>query len=125
MHPTITKPNFATLLSTSAKSTLLKRLEAIADSSHRPSYTSELIALLAKVNYKHLTDTTNESVATAELIAIFNLLFETQQVKLVHAKNEPEYFPANNGDYARIEFAHGFFASALHEIHTPPYRLTC
>lgn len=29
---------------------------------------------------------------------------------------EPEYFPIQNGMPARIEFAHGFFASALHEI---------
>ena len=29
---------------------------------------------------------------------------------------EPEYFPAKNNQLARIEFAHGFFQSALHEI---------
>lgn len=30
--------------------------------------------------------------------------------------NEPEYFPTQNGQPARIQFAHGFFNSALHEI---------
>lgn len=30
--------------------------------------------------------------------------------------DEPEYFPAQDGQLARIQFAHGFFNSALHEI---------
>ena len=44
---------------------------------------------------------------------------------LVRSNSEPEYFPIQGNQPARIEFAHGFFASALHEIHTSPYRLTC
>jgi len=43
---------------------------------------------------------------------------------LVRGQGEPEYFPAQNNEPAKIAFAHGFFASALHEMHTPLYRLT-
>lgn len=35
---------------------------------------------------------------------------------LVRGDSEPEYFASRDGNPARIEFAHGFFASALHEI---------
>lgn len=67
----------------------------------------------------------SERLATDWLIHLFNTLFVDQQVILVRSDGEPEYFPAQNDKPARIEFAHGFFASALHEIHTSPYRLTC
>lgn len=67
----------------------------------------------------------SEQAATSWLIQLFNTLFSDQQVVLVRSTGEPEYFPASNNEPARIEFAHGFFASALHEIHTPLYRLTC
>lgn len=56
-----------------------------------------------------------EQLATDWLIALFDTLFHNQQVRLVRGDNEPEYFPASNNQPARIEFAHGFFASALHE----------
>lgn len=58
----------------------------------------------------------NEQLATDWLIALFDMLFASQQVKLVRGNDEPEYFPASNNHPARIEFAHGFFASALHEL---------
>ncbi|KTF08233.1 protein containing DUF462 [marine sediment metagenome] len=67
----------------------------------------------------------SERLATDWLIQLFNTLFTNQQVILVRSEGEPEYFPAQDNEPARIEFAHGFFASALHEIHTSPYRLTC
>ncbi|MGO3119527.1 MAG: elongation factor P hydroxylase [Moraxellaceae bacterium] len=67
----------------------------------------------------------SEQLATECLIQLFNTLFSDQNVILVRSKGEPEYFPAQNNEPARIEFAHGFFASALHELHTSPYRLTC
>lgn len=50
------------------------------------------------------------------LIQLFNHLFDTKKVQLVRGENEPEYFPAKEDCCARIEFAHGFFQSALHEI---------
>ena len=57
----------------------------------------------------------NEEAATDWLISLFNTLFAEQQVILVRGAGEPEYFPAKDNQPARIEFAHGFFQSALHE----------
>lgn len=57
-----------------------------------------------------------ELQATEWLISLFNILFAEQNVTLVRGTAEPEYYPANPHQPARIEFAHGYFASALHEI---------
>ena len=53
-----------------------------------------------------------------DLIAIFNAtFFESYNTKLELGGEEPIYLPADDKtDYHRIIFAHGFFASALHEI---------
>lgn len=52
------------------------------------------------------------------LIALFNDTFsESQHTQLVCCEKEPIYRPANQvHPFHRIIFAHGFFASALHEI---------
>lgn len=53
-----------------------------------------------------------------QLIECFNTLFlKSLNTELVRGDGEPIYLPANS-DYPhhRIIFAHGFFASALHEI---------
>lgn len=52
------------------------------------------------------------------LIGLFNALFQTSEnTILVRGGNEPIYLPADHEHpYARILFAHGYFASALHEI---------
>ncbi|WP_338293454.1 elongation factor P hydroxylase [Planctobacterium marinum] len=52
-----------------------------------------------------------------DLIQVFNTCFEDFNTRLVKGEGEPVYLPAD-GDchYHRIEFAHGFFSSALHEI---------
>jgi len=50
------------------------------------------------------------------LILHFNHWFSHLNVNLVKGDFEPEYFPAERGSPARIQFAHGFFNSALHEI---------
>lgn len=52
------------------------------------------------------------------LIALFNATFQTtQRTQLVCCEKEPIYRPADTqSPYHRIIFAHGFFASALHEI---------
>lgn len=50
------------------------------------------------------------------LMALFNTVFSAKNVELVRGETEPEYFPATEATPARIEFAHGFFQSALHEI---------
>lgn len=58
----------------------------------------------------------DEYKATEALIQLFNTLFSDQKVTLVRGEHEPEYFPTDPNNFARITFAHGFFASALHEI---------
>jgi hypothetical protein len=50
------------------------------------------------------------------LILHFNHWFSHLNVILVRGDFEPEYFPATADGPARIQFAHGFFNSALHEI---------
>ncbi|MFZ0022326.1 elongation factor P hydroxylase [Acinetobacter sp.] len=50
------------------------------------------------------------------LILHFNHWFSHLNVTLVRGEFEPEYFPASTDSPARIQFAHGFFNSALHEI---------
>ena len=50
------------------------------------------------------------------LISHFNSWFTHRHVVLMRSTHEPEYFPANDDKPARIMFAHGYFASALHEI---------
>lgn len=53
-----------------------------------------------------------------ELIYLFNGLFQpTHHTVLVAGDGEPEYRPADRQSrWNRILFAHGFYASALHEI---------
>ncbi|HCW91554.1 MAG TPA: transporting ATPase [Marinobacter sp.] len=53
-----------------------------------------------------------------DLIMLFNDLFrDDYQTELVRGDREPEYLPASDEqNRARIVFAHGYFASALHEI---------
>ncbi|MDW6093490.1 elongation factor P hydroxylase [Vibrio rhizosphaerae] len=53
-----------------------------------------------------------------DLINIFNRTFaERYQTRLVSGDDEPIYLPADHSvPYHRIIFAHGFYASALHEI---------
>ncbi|MEY8205616.1 MAG: elongation factor P hydroxylase [Bermanella sp.] len=53
-----------------------------------------------------------------QLISIFNRCFkEDLQTELVRGGHEPIYIPAS-ADYPwhRVVFAHGYFASALHEV---------
>lgn len=50
------------------------------------------------------------------LILHFNHWFSHLNVSLVKGDFEPEYFPADSNGPARIQFAHGYFNSALHEI---------
>ena len=50
------------------------------------------------------------------LILHFNDWFSHLNVVLIRGIDEPEYFPSVEQQPARIQFAHGFFNSALHEI---------
>lgn len=62
------------------------------------------------------SDQTTEVQQVDWLILHFNTWFSHHNVKLIKGEDEPEYFPAQNQTPARIQFAHGFFNSALHEI---------
>lgn len=66
-------------------------------------------------------DHNDDSALTDWLIGLFQKLFNQSKIGitptiLTHSKDEPEYFPSDGVNPARIEFAHGFFSSALHEI---------
>lgn len=125
------KTDFSTLLTPADSKLLLQRLTMLTDS--REKKTNGLSALDTEQleifknewqmlsvfktddNAQELTDN-QERAATDWLIKLFNNLFAYQQVILERGAGEPEYFPAQNNKPARIEFAHGFFASALHEL---------
>lgn len=52
-----------------------------------------------------------------DLIAIFDRTFAAFNTRLIKGGGEPVYLPADDTcNYHRIEFAHGFYSSALHEI---------
>ncbi|MGO3786808.1 MAG: elongation factor P hydroxylase [Pseudoalteromonas prydzensis] len=54
----------------------------------------------------------------ADLISIFDTTFyQSHNTRLIKGVDEPIYIPANaETPYHQIIFAHGFYASALHEI---------
>ena len=54
----------------------------------------------------------------ADLISIFeNTFYQSHNTRLVKGEHEPVYIPANQQTpFHQIVFAHGFYASALHEI---------
>ena len=56
--------------------------------------------------------------AYQDLIIIFNQRFANEfNTRLVKGEDEPLYSPASEScDYHQIIFAHGYYASALHEI---------
>jgi hypothetical protein len=136
------KINFSDLLSPATASSLLQQLIQLR--SHAKNASNNRLCLdedeylnewrnqwqrlsTTQSDNTHSTESIvdSERLATDWLIQLFNILFTNQQVILVRSEGEPEYFPAQDNEPARIEFAHGFFASALHELHTSPYRLTC
>lgn len=127
------KIDFSTLLPAPQKEILLQQLcELISNSNENLSHDissferkeslegfrnqwQKLSSIEAYDNAQQSEDDL-ERVATDWLILLFNTLFADQDVILAHSEGEPEYFPAQGNQPARIEFAHGFFQSALHEI---------
>ena len=76
---------------------------AIATAAHE----SETATYCADLQYQEVE----------QLIALFNQTFADTNSRLVRGIGEPIYLPADETTaYHRIEFAHGFFNSALHEI---------
>lgn len=112
--------NFSSLLTQDNASELLNRLNKInhlkKSQPDQSLHDTNLSDQLENLNIDFSTLTNNDQQATDTLIILFNNLFANQNVILVRGTSEPEYFPTTNSQPARIEFAHGFFASALHEI---------
>ncbi len=114
----VNTPSFTTLLAFDDASILLSQLGSLIEQQYQLLGANEEFYDHDYL-YNHslcLKRTNNEDEATTKLIILFNTLFAKQRVQLIHGDNEPEYFPAKHNQPARIEFAHGFFASALHEI---------
>ena len=118
-------PDFSVLLSVSDAKRLLHRLNTLETKKPPESLSAisemQLNALSEqwqKIIHSENINTVdeNEKTATDWLISLFNTLFAHQPVILVRGAGEPEYFPAKDNQPARIEFAHGFFQSALHEL---------
>ncbi|WP_299259900.1 elongation factor P hydroxylase [uncultured Kushneria sp.] len=65
-----------------------------------------------------MTSQQQEQRQVEQLIALFNHVFSSRyQTRLVRGDDEPIYLPADDAHaHHRIVFAHGYFASALHEI---------
>lgn len=105
-------PDFSTLFTHTNKIRLLQQLIDLTGVGN-PSIVrcTHLLSLNKTPVPQH-----DEQRATNWLMSVFNQLFADQYVMLVRGEDEPEYFPATAYEPARIQFAHGFFASALHEI---------
>ncbi len=73
--------------------------------------------MVVKAEQLAITGTMSEPNCT-QLISLFNSLFlESHNTVLQLGDDEPIYLPADkNEPHNRVIFAHGFFASALHEI---------
>lgn len=74
-------------------------------------------------NYKstwQMIDKTDDKALTDWLIGLFNAIYDHPKqhtrTLLVRGDDEPEYLAPKDGNPAYIVFAHGFFASSLHEI---------
>lgn len=65
-----------------------------------------------------MTSQQQEQCQVEQLMALFNHVFSSRyQTRLVRGDDEPIYLPADDVHaHHRIVFAHGYFASALHEI---------
>lgn len=66
----------------------------------------------------NLDDNKQESQQVAHLMRVFDKAFYAQyNTRLVKGTDEPVYLPAGHDCcYHQVVFAHGFFASALHEL---------
>lgn len=126
------KTDFSHLLSPVKAQTLLQRLIELTsggkgNSVDLPNFEQKECLKTWRYEWQKLSSTKidhdiqssfedSERAATDWLIQLFDTLFVDEMVILARSMGEPEYFPAYNDQPARIEFAHGFFASALHEM---------
>lgn len=85
----------------------------------RLAYGAQRIRQLGDHGVPRLSDCQWQAVEPLQvdwLIAQFNQWFSDKRTILVRGAHEPEYFAPTDTAPAQIVFAHGFFASALHEI---------
>lgn len=97
-------------------SLLQKQPEVTTSLVHTPLYTEIPDLNLSKVQSSAWSNQKTEAQKVDWLILHFNQWFSYNNVVLLRGLDEPEYFPATPQGPARIQFAHGFFNSALHEI---------
>ncbi len=90
--------------------------EVTTSSLVRSMPTSDFVPGLDSVQLSPWSILQTEAEQVDWLILHFNHWFSHHNVVLVKGDFEPEYFPAAADYPARIQFAHGFFNSALHEI---------
>lgn len=132
---TSTAPNFSGLLKSGSRRQLSKQLNVIYPkrNGELPSanITDSYLQAFA-VRWQRLKQLKSTTAFTSEadstgvteferqltdwFIALFNCIFTPQNVRLVRGNTEPEYFPATKDSPAQIVFAHGYFASAIHEV---------
>lgn len=113
-------------LSTSEQDRILSLWQKLYRNNQSNQYILQLKNNICKaqwLNFQHRWQNINKHddlQLTDWLIDLFNQLFNQPTIKiptiLVRGQHEPEYFPSDGSRPARIEFAHGFFSSALHEI---------
>lgn len=95
---------------------LQKQAEVITSTDCNPINHNDLAPKPADQMLKNWANQHTEQQQVDWLILHFNHWFSYHNVRLVRGDFEPEYFPASTTEPARIQFAHGFFNSALHEI---------
>ena len=122
LRPTL--PDFSALLSNDHLMSLMSELDSYIV-NHCPELHSikdnDYVSCIAdKLDDPSLLKTQlcpiQEIKSVDALLRLFNTLFAKQNVMVVRSTGEPEYFAATYNKPAQITFAHGFFASALHEI---------
>ncbi len=108
--------DFSALLTATDALSLMNELKSYIQSYDSPSILTDIHSLCDKGLMIYEWSEAKEEKSVDALIDLFNTLFASQNVILMHSDGEPEYFAATYDKPARIAFAHGFFASALHEI---------
>lgn len=95
---------------------LQKQSKSTTPTVRTPLFTEDSAASLSQKFDLLWSDQHTEAQQVGWLILHFNHWFSYSNVQLLRSDAEPEYFPAQNQSPARIQFAHGFFNSALHEV---------
>lgn len=129
-----TSASFASLLTLDTRQQLYATLKSYGDkgdndlsiASIPPSRLQHFADQWQQIKSRQLRATPNIMTANNDpdfdyqitnwFIDLFNSVFSSLNVRLVRGDDEPEYFPASENSAAQIVFAHGYLASALHEV---------